>query len=445
MVLFNDDVLKKMDGKYFLIPALETEYKEYFSPAPKVKTFSQESQAVQLTSTETRRPPVFLNRKFLVIGMIILLVSVFAFYFYYAGNEESGLCPFDTKTITDSDSGNQTNPSQEPSPTPSPSPSPTPSPEPETTTIHIDRISYCVSVIDGDTIEICHEIRVRLADIDAPESYETGYEISKNALKSRVLEKRVFLDIDGTDGHGRYVCVLYVISGSRYKNVNCELVEAGYAVYDDHENAFDPNSWYMFESDIDITQAEVDSEECIPSEPEAPSWALYVGSSQSNKYHKLSCYWVDQITPSNRIYFRTASEAESNGYQPCQVCLKSSTDESEPPSWAVYVGSELSDKYHKLTCHWASQINPENMIYFSSKNDAESQGYQPCQVCLKSSSGDDETPPSSKTYVGSINSDVYHELTCHYATQIKSENRIYFTSKADAESKGYRPCKVCIK
>ena len=44
---------------------------------------------------------------------------------------------------------------------------------------------------------------------------------------------------------------------------------------------------------------------------------------------------------------------------------------------------------------------------------------------------------SNDVYVGSINSDKYYSCDCHYAKQIKPENIICFTSDDDALSKGY--------
>jgi len=51
--------------------------------------------------------------------------------------------------------------------------------------------------------------------------------------------------------------------------------------------------------------------------------------------------------------------------------------------------------------------------------------------------------PVTGQFVGSINSDVYHYLNCHYVKRIKEYNKIYFTSVEDAKAHGYRPCKVC--
>ena len=52
-------------------------------------------------------------------------------------------------------------------------------------------------------------------------------------------------------------------------------------------------------------------------------------------------------------------------------------------------------------------------------------------------------PDEVTTYVGSINSDVYHRLTCFYVNAILEQNRIYFSSTQAAEQAGYRACLVC--
>ncbi len=49
----------------------------------------------------------------------------------------------------------------------------------------------------------------------------------------------------------------------------------------------------------------------------------------------------------------------------------------------------------------------------------------------------------SYSYVGSVNSDIYHNPSCQWAQKIHSENEIWFISEDDARSNGYRACKVC--
>lgn len=47
----------------------------------------------------------------------------------------------------------------------------------------------------------------------------------------------------------------------------------------------------------------------------------------------------------------------------------------------MFVGSKNSDKYHIPTCSFAKRIKPENIVCFSSEEDAKSKGYQP--GCIK--------------------------------------------------------------
>ncbi|MCX5782600.1 MAG: YHYH domain-containing protein [Elusimicrobia bacterium] len=45
--------------------------------------------------------------------------------------------------------------------------------------------------------------------------------------------------------------------------------------------------------------------------------------------------------------------------------------------------------------------------------------------------------------VGSVNSNKYHYPSCQWANKIKPSNRITFSSPAEAQSRGYVPCKMC--
>ena len=52
-----------------------------------------------------------------------------------------------------------------------------------------------------------------------------------------------------------------------------------------------------------------------------------------------------------------------------------------PKSSGVYVGSVDSDKYHKPSCRFAKEILPENEIWFDSAEEAQNSGYSPCGSC----------------------------------------------------------------
>lgn len=57
------------------------------------------------------------------------------------------------------------------------------------------------------------------------------------------------------------------------------------------------------------------------------------------------------------------------------------TETTSQKSSGVYVGSVDSDKYHNPSCRFAKEILPENEIWFDSTEDAENSGYSPCGGC----------------------------------------------------------------
>ena len=46
----------------------------------------------------------------------------------------------------------------------------------------------------------------------------------------------------------------------------------------------------------------------------------YVGSKNSNIYHKPSCEWAKAISSYNEVWFTSASDDRSHGYRACKVC-----------------------------------------------------------------------------------------------------------------------------
>lgn len=51
------------------------------------------------------------------------------------------------------------------------------------------------------------------------------------------------------------------------------------------------------------------------------------------------------------------------------------------PEGTQFVGSKNSDKYHYCDCRYAKRIDSENLVCFSSEEEAQSEGYVPCGVC----------------------------------------------------------------
>src|SRR3972149_4216373 len=69
---------------------------------------------------------------------------------------------------------------------------------------------------------------------------------------------------------------------------------------------------------------------------------------------------------------------------------------------AQFVGSKNSDKYHKQECQWAKRISESNLRTFDSAEEATDAGYQPCKVCKPPTSGKAEGAKRSQNPVQSI-------------------------------------------
>jgi len=86
---------------------------------------------------------------------------------------------------------------------------------------------------------------IRLADVNTPERYETGYYEATEFLENLIYDKPVFLYFGNYDKYGRLVCLVYAIyNDTYYVNINEILVTYRYATIWDHsDNGFDPYTW----------------------------------------------------------------------------------------------------------------------------------------------------------------------------------------------------------
>lgn len=126
-------------------------------------------------------------------------------------------------------------------------------------TWEIDDKGYVSYVVDGDTVDVDTElhgsIRIRLADIDAPELGDEPYYTGEATKLNNILywsDYFVFIDIDdiyGTDIYGRTVAVLYTYyygDTDKIVNINYYMINEPYTVIDDYPNEFNPYEWTLF-------------------------------------------------------------------------------------------------------------------------------------------------------------------------------------------------------
>jgi endonuclease YncB( thermonuclease family) len=91
-----------------------------------------------------------------------------------------------------------------------------------------------VSIADGDTVIIVvadnstkskKQYRIRLNDIDAPESKQAFGNKSKENLKNYIYQKDVVVKYESTDKYGRILGTIYY----QGKDINLQQVKDGYA------------------------------------------------------------------------------------------------------------------------------------------------------------------------------------------------------------------------
>lgn len=93
-------------------------------------------------------------------------------------------------------------------------------------------VAKSVAVLDGDTVLVWREagarpMKVRLADIDAPEKGQDFGDASKQSLAKLLSGRQVRIDPVAVDAYGRLVAWLY--SDGDAGSVNAELVRRGMA------------------------------------------------------------------------------------------------------------------------------------------------------------------------------------------------------------------------
>lgn len=91
-----------------------------------------------------------------------------------------------------------------------------------------DLTGRVVAVSDGDTITVLvdkRQVKVRLAEIDAPEKMQAFGQRAKQALSDLVYDKTVMLDVVDTDRYGRSVARVLVNGVS----ANEQMVSQGMA------------------------------------------------------------------------------------------------------------------------------------------------------------------------------------------------------------------------
>lgn len=192
-----------------------------------------------------------------------------------------------------------------------------------------------IGVADGDTITILddrQQIRIRLGEIDAPESGQSFGDRSKQSLAEMCRRTTATVLVTDTDRYGRTIGRV-MCDGI---DVNAEQVRRGMAwVYDqyvidrdlyrlqDEAKAARRGLW----SDKSPTapwdwrrQQRVGEVRSAAPEAQAAASGEVRGNQRSMIYHVPGCEHYNAISPRNVVVFRTEAEARAAGYRKAGNC-----------------------------------------------------------------------------------------------------------------------------
>ena len=115
----------------------------------------------------------------------------------------------------------------------------------------------------------------------------------------------------------------------------------------------------------------------LPAIPKGYATTSFVASVNSDVYHVSSCFYVDRIKESNRIWFTSAEEAEASGRRGCSHCqpeqYKSSPSQEsqEDPAQSPQEQSQPNSSVQST-----QQETPSTSAYVNSEEDTLQEEYQ---------------------------------------------------------------------
>lgn len=122
----------------------------------------------------------------------------------------------------------------------------------------------------------------------------------------------------------------------------------------------------------------------------APSYLICPSCREKNNPNFSVCWKCKTSlagSPSTTSTPRTTATSGGPTYKPVGVSYSGSyggrptTTGGATQSTGAYVASRVRRKYHRSNCDWALKISYRNRITFTSKVDAQSKGYIPCTAC----------------------------------------------------------------
>jgi hypothetical protein len=159
--------------------------------------------------------------------------------------------------------------------------------------------------------------------VNTPERGVEGYITSKNFVQKLCLNKEVGIDIDDSKNNDRYGRTLAVVIVDG-KNVNEMLLKEGLAeVMYMPPSEFYPYDWANGDTHVASSHSSSSSshsQHTSTSSSSSSDSGSYVGNANTGKFHDAGCTSVSKMSEGNKVFFSSRDEAISQGYMPCKIC-----------------------------------------------------------------------------------------------------------------------------
>ena len=170
-------------------------------------------------------------------------------------------------------------------------------------------------VIDGDSVELNGNEKLRLLGIDCPEKGDIFHDSALAVLSKLVLNREITLKFDNRrrDGYGRLLAYIYVDT----LLVNAYILRNGLAAV------------YLFP---DNQKNVAMSNRLIEAQREAilenrGIWSLpvtledhYIGNPKSLRFHRPDCGAAINLSESRRVVYDSRTDPLFEGLSPCRNC-----------------------------------------------------------------------------------------------------------------------------
>ena len=231
----------------------------------------------------------------------------------------------------------------------------------------------CIKVLDGDTIVLDGNERVRLIGVDCPESgnpatpveffSEEAAQFTRNLIEGRNV--RLEYDINRFDVYGRTLAYVY-LEDSTF--VNEEIIKQGFGyAYTQFPFKY-AKKFVEYEKNAKKLKLGLWNIPTIEDFNAVDAKVVFITRS-GRSYHRENCIHLKK----SKIPI-SFDNALLRGYRPCSVCDPPNTEGND--STLVYV-TPTGKKYHLKNCTYL-RSNKEEMTL----SEACRKGYKPCSRCM---------------------------------------------------------------